>query len=223
MRLEGRTAVVTGGARGLGLATANAIAAAGARVVIADREPPPAVEARFVRTDVTDPVALERLFTDVADLAVLVNNAGGRDEPFYPDAPPERWSAVLELNLRAPMLATQLAIQAMRRHRQGGAIVNVGSSAGVGYVSHISPEYAAAKAGLMRLTGALAGLAEEGIRVSCVAPGLVDTPAARSSGAPIERARPAADVAGLIVALAADDGSAGRVVFWPEDEEPQVL
>jgi NAD(P)-dependent dehydrogenase (short-subunit alcohol dehydrogenase family) len=223
MRLEGRTAVVTGGAQGIGLATAEALAAAGARVVVADLERPPAEEVRFVRTDVTDPAALQRLFADAEDLAVLVNNAGGRAEPFYPDAPPERWSAVLELNLHAPMLATQLAIATMRRQHNGGAIVNVGSSAGVGYAPHISPEYAAAKAGLMRLAGALAGLADEGIRVSCVAPGLVDTPAARSSGAPIERARSAADIANLIVALAIDDTSAGRVVFWPEDGEAQIL
>jgi NAD(P)-dependent dehydrogenase (short-subunit alcohol dehydrogenase family) len=223
MRLEARTAIVTGGAQGIGLATAQALAAAGARVVVADLERPPAEEVRFVPTDVTDAEALERLFGGAEDLAVLVNNAGGREEPFYPDAPPERWSAVLELNLRAPMLATQLAIATMRRHNNGGAIVNVGSSAGVGYVPHISPDYAAAKAGLMRLTGALAGLAEEGIRVSCVAPGLVDTPAARSSGAPIERARPATQIADLIVALATDDTSAGRVVFWPEDGDARTL
>ena len=223
MDVAGRTAIVTGGAQGIGLATAKALAAAGARVVIADVERPAAGELRFVHTDVTDPEALERLFAGAEDLGVLVNNAGGRDEPYFPDAPPERWSAVLELNLCAPMHATQLAIATMRRHHNGGAIVNVGSSAGVGYVPHISPDYAAAKAGLMRLTGALAGLAEEGIRVSCVAPGLVDTPAARRSGAPIERARPATHIADLIVALATDDTSAGRVVFWPEDGDARTL
>jgi NAD(P)-dependent dehydrogenase (short-subunit alcohol dehydrogenase family) len=226
MRLDGRVAVVTGGAAGLGLATARALAGAGARVVIADRDRPGADAAagtRFVAVDVTDAAALERLFAGVDDIGVLVNNAGGREAPFFPEAPTERWSAVLDLNLRAPMRATQLAIAAMRRHGRGGAIVNVGSSAGVGYVPHPSPEYAAAKAGLMRLTAALAGLADEGIRVSCVAPGLVDTPAARRSGAPIERARPAEQVADLIVALAADDTSGGRVVSWPDGEEPRTL
>ena len=223
MDVTGRIAIVTGGAQGIGLATARALAAAGARVAIADLERPPGEHARFVQTDITDPAALQRLFADADDLAVLVNNAGGVEAPVFPDAPAERWSAVLELNLRAPMLATQLAITIMRRHGNGGAIVNVGSSAGVGYPPHWAPEYAAAKAGLMRLTGALAGLAGEGIRVSCVAPGLVDTPAARRSGAPIERARPAADIADLIVALATDDTSAGRVVSWPEDGEARTL
>src|SRR5918911_1674767 len=135
---------------------------AGARVVVADLEPPPAEAVRFVQTDVTDPQALERLFADAEDLAVLVNNAGGREAPYFPDAPPERWSAVLELNLRAPMLATQLAIEAMRRRGGGGAIVNVGSTAGVGLGPYAAPEYGAAKAGLMRFTGALAFLADEG-------------------------------------------------------------
>jgi NAD(P)-dependent dehydrogenase (short-subunit alcohol dehydrogenase family) len=229
VELAGQPAVVTGGAAGLGRAAAVALARAGARVVVVDRDAA-AGEAtaaelpggRFEAADVTAEGALERVFADVGELAVLVNNAGGRDEPFFPDSAVERWSAVLDLNLRAPMRATQLAIAAMRR-RGGGAIVNVGSSAGVGLGPHPSPEYAAAKAGLMRLTGALVGLSAEGIRVSCVCPGLVDTPAARSSGADMRRARPPEQVAELIVALAADDSSGGRVVSWPDDAEPEVL
>jgi NAD(P)-dependent dehydrogenase (short-subunit alcohol dehydrogenase family) len=223
VQLAGQLAVVTGGAAGLGHATAVALARAGARVTVVDRDPAPDLAGeRFIEADVTDDGALERVFAAVGELAVLVNNAGGRVEPFYPDNDVARWSAVLDLNLRAPMRATQLAIAAMRR-RGGGAIVNVGSSAGVGLGPHVSPEYAAAKAGLMRLTGALAPLAAEGIRVSCVCPGLVDTPAARSSGADMSHARPAEQVAELIIALAADNSSGGRVVSWPDDGEPEVL
>jgi NAD(P)-dependent dehydrogenase (short-subunit alcohol dehydrogenase family) len=220
VELTGQLAVVTGGAAGLGRAAALALARAGAQVTVVDRDAVP--DLAFIQADVTDDAALERVFAEVGEPAVLVNNAGGRTEPFYPDSDLERWSAVLDLNLRAPMRATQLAIAAMRR-RGGGAIVNVGSSAGVGLGPHVSPEYAAAKAGLMRLTGALAPLAAEGIRVSCVCPGLIDTPAARSSGADMRRARPAEQVAELIVALAADDSSGGRVVSWPDEAEPEVL
>jgi NAD(P)-dependent dehydrogenase (short-subunit alcohol dehydrogenase family) len=66
-------------------------------------------------------------------------------------------------------------------------------------------------------------LAAEGIRVSCVCPGLMDTPAARRSGTDMRHARPPEQVADLIVALAADDSSGGRVVSWPDDGEPEVL
>jgi NAD(P)-dependent dehydrogenase (short-subunit alcohol dehydrogenase family) len=223
VKLAGRIAVVTGGAAGIGLATTRALLGAGADVVVVDREPAELSGSRCVQADVTDDTALRRLFAGLPELAVLVNNAGGVEDPCFPDAPAERWGAVLELNLRAPMLATQLAIETMRRRAGGGAIVNVASSAGVGLGAHRAPEYAAAKAGLMRLTGALAGLGEDGIRVSCVCPGLVDTPAARRSGSPVARARPAAEVAEVIVALAADDGSAGRVVTLLDGEGPRTL
>jgi NAD(P)-dependent dehydrogenase (short-subunit alcohol dehydrogenase family) len=236
MQLAGKLALVTGGAMGLGRAIALALSHAGARVVIVDRDAAAGEAAarelaggRFVAADVTDERALRRLFEQLRALDVLVNNAGGVEAPVFPHAPAERWSAVLDLNLRAPMLAMQLALGSMRR-RGEGAIVNVSSSAAVGLVPHPAPEYAAAKAGLMRLTAALAPLAEEGIRVSCVCPGMVDTPASRRTRAamtPEERSqvfvRPAEDVARLIVELAADDASGGRVVSWLDREEPRVL
>jgi NAD(P)-dependent dehydrogenase (short-subunit alcohol dehydrogenase family) len=75
----------------------------------------------------------------------------------------------------------------------------------------------------MRLTGALVGLAAEGIRVSCVCPGQMVTPAARRGGSDMSRARPPEQVADLIVALAADDSSGGRIVSWPDEAEPEVL
>lgn len=101
---------------------------------------------------------------------MLVNNAGGTTAPHFPDAPLEHWSRTIDLNLRGPMLASQLAIPLMAR-RGGGTIVNVASVAGLGWGAHSSPEYAAAKAGLVRLTSALAPLQEKlGIRVHCICP-----------------------------------------------------
>jgi NAD(P)-dependent dehydrogenase (short-subunit alcohol dehydrogenase family) len=94
------------------------------------------------------------------------------------------------------------------------------------------PDYAAAKAGVMRLTGALAPLAAEGIRVSCVCPGMVDTPASRRSRERMSAEERAAlptviaaeDVARLVVELLADEGAAGRVVLWESgDKAPRAL
>jgi NAD(P)-dependent dehydrogenase (short-subunit alcohol dehydrogenase family) len=239
--LAGRVGVVTGAAAGLGLAVAEALAAAGVRLVLCDIDPDggrAAAErtgAAFLAADVRVEIELEQVFAVAEELHggvdLLVNNAGGREPPAYPDVPATSWTAVLDLNLRAPMLAAQLAIASMRR-RGGGAIVNVGSSAGVGLGPHPMPEYAAAKAGLMRLTGTLAPLAAEGIRVSCICPGMVDTPASRRSREHMSAAElaalpgvlDAADVAALIVELLADEDAAGRVVAWDSaDVAPRLL
>lgn len=134
MELRDRVAVVTGGGSGIGRATAVALRAAGAAAAVVDldeaagTEAAAAVEGRFVRADVTIPEDFARV-VDGLEADVLVNNAGGVRKPCFPDAPPERWNAVLDLNLRAPMLAIQAALPAMRR-RVGGAIVNVASTAG---------------------------------------------------------------------------------------------
>jgi NAD(P)-dependent dehydrogenase (short-subunit alcohol dehydrogenase family)/ribosomal protein S18 acetylase RimI-like enzyme len=239
--LAGRVAVVTGAAAGIGLAVAEVLAREGAQLVLCDIDPEAGraaagrLGATFVAADARVEIELEQVFAVARErhggVDLLVNNAGGREPPAYPDVPATNWTAVLDLNLRAPMLAAQLAIESMRQ-RGGGAIVNVASSAGVGLGPHAMPEYAAAKAGLIRLTGALAPLAAEGIRVSCVAPGMVDTPASRRSRARMtdaERARlpailEAADVARLVCDLLADAGAAGRIVYWESrDEPPRVL
>jgi NAD(P)-dependent dehydrogenase (short-subunit alcohol dehydrogenase family) len=238
--LAQRVAVVTGTGAGIGRAVAEALAAEGARLVLCDVDPEAAslasgLGATFVAADVRIEIELEQVFAVAEELHggvdLLVNNAGGREPPAFPESPVTNWTGVLDLNLRAPMLAMQLAIASMRR-RGGGAIVNVGSSAGVGLGPHAMPDYAAAKAGVMRLTGALAPLAAEGIRVSCVCPGMVDTPASRRSRERMSAEERAAlptviaaeDVARLVVDLLADEGAGGRVVVWESgDEAPRAL
>src|SRR5690349_10754981 len=140
MDLAGRTALVTGAAAGVGRVIARRLAAHGADVIVADLVRGDV--GRFVRTDVTKPDP--RLFDGVD---ILVNNAGGGHLP--PHFPQPGWEAKLDLNLRAPMLATQLALE-----RGATAIVNVASSAGHETTVHPFPEYAAAKAGLIRFTTA---------------------------------------------------------------------
>jgi 3-oxoacyl-[acyl-carrier protein] reductase len=234
-------AVVTGAAAGLGLAVAEALADEGVQLVLCDIDPDAGAAAAertgatFVAADARVEIELEQVFAVAEErhggVDLLVNNAGGRVPPAFPEVPPTSWTGVLDLNLRAPMLAAQLAITSMRR-RGGGAIVNVASSAGVGLGPHAMPDYAAAKAGLMRLTGSLVSLADENIRVSCIAPGMVDTPASRRDRVQMseeQRARlptvlGADQVARVIVELLADEGSAGRVVYWESgDETPRVL
>ena len=240
MKPAGKVALLTGAAMGIGRAVAEALTRAGAQVVIADQSSEAGkataaeLGALFIRADVTDDGELARLIESVERLAggldILVNNAGGAEDTVYPEAPPERWSHVVDLNLRSLMLATQLALEPMRR-RGGGAIVNVASVAGLGAGPHTAPEYAAAKAGVVRLTAALVSLAEEGIRVTCICPDYVDTPAVQRSLAGMtgeERAQvpplvPADAIADGVLDLIRDDSLAGRILVWFANEEPYLL
>jgi NAD(P)-dependent dehydrogenase (short-subunit alcohol dehydrogenase family) len=152
----------------------------------------------------------------------------------FPDAPVAHWSDALDLNLRSAMLGIHFAIRTMER-RGGGAIVNVASVAGLGFAPHPSPEYAATKAGLMRLTACLAPLAERGVRVNCVCPYTVGTEAVRRTIAesvahgrelpPPLRATllEPAEVADAVVHLVQDDSLAGRVVVLHGGEPPRLV
>ena len=229
-------ALVTGAGAGIGRAVTLALAREGASVVAVDLDEAAAEETvqlagggTAFRADVARDDELRAAFAAAGALDVLVNNAGGVSSPFFPDAPPERWGAVLDVNLRATMLGIQLALETMRG--RGGAIVNVASIAGVGCEPHGAPEYAVAKAGVVRLTGALASLAGEGVRVNCICPDWVDTPAARRSlekATPEERAAapplvPSGRVADAILDLVKDDGLAGRVLVCPATAEWRLL
>lgn len=179
---------------------------------------------RGVRTMMT---AARRQF---GSLDILINNAGGVCDPFYPDAPHEAWCRTLDLNLRSVMLATQLAIEMMAE--RGGAIVNIASVAGLGLAPHDAPEYATAKAGVVRLTATLQPLREQlGIRVNCVCPDIVDTPASRRSRAHMTSAELAAlppvlrpeEIADAVIELLEDDSLAGRVMVYRGDEPRRLL
>jgi NAD(P)-dependent dehydrogenase (short-subunit alcohol dehydrogenase family) len=247
MDLAGRVAIVTGsGAEGTGRAIGLALAERGASVVVTDidaggggdtvrRIQARGGRAAFVRADVRVPDDLHAMVRFAEDrfggLDVLVNNAGNTWPPHFPDCPAEHWDATLTLNLRGPMIAIQVGLAAMRR-RGEGAIVNISSVAGLGYGVHDSPEYAAAKAGLIRLTATLAPLAgSDGVRVNCVVPHWIETEEVRRQIAgmtPQERSgvppllQPS-EVAAAVVDLIQDDALAGRVLAMWCGEEPYLL
>jgi 3-oxoacyl-[acyl-carrier protein] reductase len=243
--LRGTVSIVTGGAAGLGEAVSSELASQGVHVIVLDADADAALEsveritdeggsAEAVVADVRDTDQLGRaveLAWRRGPLFSVVSNAGGWDsvDSHYPDSDPSAWLGVLELNLIAPMHLLQLARTAVA---PGGAVVLVSSIAGVESTVYDSPEYAIAKAGLVRLTTALADLDErDGPRVSCVVPGWIALERARRELGELEPEDrlsaptlvPVADVTDEIVRLIVDPESGGQVVVLDGESPPHLL
>ena len=180
-RVDGRVAVVTGGAQGIGWAAAQSLHEAGATVVILDRDGPAAQQAatnlpgsQALTLDVSEPAAIERVFGDIAGLHgridILVNNAGVSIRKSSLELALDEWNRVLAVNLTGCFLCARAAAAAMPA--QGGAIVNVASIMGMsGAGPYPNPAYHATKGALVNLTRSQAvEWAARGIRVNAVAP-----------------------------------------------------
>jgi NAD(P)-dependent dehydrogenase (short-subunit alcohol dehydrogenase family) len=248
MELVDKVAIVTGAAVGAGRAIAERLAAAGAVVLLADIDRAGGEQTRYLieaaggraefvaadmRSDGDVAAMIDTAVTRYGGLHILVNNAGGGAHPpaRFPAASAGQWGSVLDANLRGAMLATQLALEPMRRSG-GGTVVNMGSTAGLGYAAHSWPEYAAAKAALIRFTACLAGLRETmDVRVNCVAPDWIGTDRAYRELAamtPAERAAtpdpiPLSELTDGVVELIRDDRLAGRVMVLLPHQPPRLM
>jgi NAD(P)-dependent dehydrogenase (short-subunit alcohol dehydrogenase family) len=215
--LAGRLAVVTGASRGIGAATAEAIAAAGAHVVLAarDRDALNGVtsrireaggEATAVPTDVSRVSDVERLFATVnkaGPLAALVCAAAVLKSARLTETTPAIWEETLGINLTGSFLCCRAAFTAMQA-TGGGRIVNIASLSGV-YATEKFPglsAYNASKFGVIGLTEAIAVEGKElGISAICVSPGAVDTEMLRQANPDLRPGLTPDQVADLIVAL----------------------
>lgn len=228
--LTPRTALITGGSRGIGRAVADLLARAGARVAINYRRDEAAAnkavreiraaggEAMAVAGDVSNPEQARQLVRDVVSawerLDILINNAGIWEEDVAGRGDLDVWDRTYAVNLRGSYLVTDAAVPHLMKH--GGSIVFVSSTAGQrGEARHSA--YASSKGALISYTKSLAEeLGPRGVRVNCVAPGWVDTdmaagtlsqPARRNEiekEIPIGRVASPADVAGPILFLVSD-------------------
>ncbi|MGI5168237.1 SDR family NAD(P)-dependent oxidoreductase [Spirillospora sp. CA-253888] len=222
MSLTGRTAVVTGGAGGIGRAICADLAALGARVVVADLDLPAAeklageIGGAAHRVDLADPADIDRFTAEVGPVDVLVHNAGiSIVEPFT-DSDPAHWDLMWKVNLRAPMQLTKALLPGMT-DRGWGRLVFV-SSDGARAGSGGEGAYAATKAGLFGLAKTLAReAARGGVTSNVVCPGPTDTPMVRAVSdqhpglldklakqIPLRRIGRPDDIAGLVAFLCTD-------------------
>jgi meso-butanediol dehydrogenase/(S,S)-butanediol dehydrogenase/diacetyl reductase len=240
MRFQGRTAVITGGASGIGAASARRFHREGASVVIADvddaRGTALAAElgarAVYHKTDVADWSAVDALMTAAIDafgrIDILFNNAGVGSFAETPDLPVEQWRRVLAIDLDAVFYGSKAAIPHMRKVG-GGAIINTASASGMagdyGFAA-----YNAAKGGVINYTRACAiDHARENIRVNAVCPGPVETPIfmgiteipglpeAWRKTVPAGRFAKAEEIAAVVAFLASDDASYVTGAIVPVD------
>ncbi|TMQ93654.1 SDR family oxidoreductase [Actinomadura soli] len=228
--LEGRVAVVTGGASGMGLAVAHALARRGATVAVFDLAPPGAGElasmlaaeadrVRSVAVDVADGDQVHRAFAALLEersrLDILVNAAGIAPPTAFEDITETEWNRVLAVNVHGTFLCCRRALPAMRGGRWG-RIVNFSSTAGKTISTTGGAHYTTAKHGVLGLTRHLAKTCgSDGVTVNAVCPGLIDTPMARgllpeenleraTRSFPVPRVGQPWEVAELVAFLASD-------------------
>lgn len=201
---DGRVAIVTGAARGLGRAAAERLHARGASVVVHVRDQARADALAKSLGDRAHPVAgdlanvgvteeiVRRAVDRFGRVDILVNNAALALTTRFADLTADEWRATLEVNLTAPFLLTKALLPVMKA-QQYGRIVNVSSSAGRTVSTLGGAHYTASKAGLLGLTRAAAKeLGKFGITVNAVCPGMIDTELTRESASPETLARLAA-------------------------------
>jgi len=180
--LKNRRALITGSTSGIGLAIARALAAEGDEVILNGFGDPDAIKALCEElgaahngANLMDPAAITAMMEEVGPIDILVNNAGMQHVAPVEDFPPEKWDAIIGLNLSAAFHTTRLAVPGMKA--QGwGRIINTASAHSLA-ASPFKSAYVAAKHGLAGFTKTIAlELATHGITANCISPGYVWTP-----------------------------------------------
>ncbi|HKX47827.1 MAG TPA: SDR family oxidoreductase [Gaiellaceae bacterium] len=213
--LDGKVAIVTGGAQGIGAAIAAGLEAEGAEVVIADLEPPDG----GIRADVSSEADVSRMVGEALErngrIDILVNNAGlyaSLEMRAFTEIPLEEWNRVMEVNV-ASMFLTCRAVVPVMREQGGGKIVNISSGTpfrGVPFLLH----YVTSKGAIVALTRALAKeLGKDSIHVNCVAPGFTMSDGVKSNPKVVEALRDVSVAARTIQRDQVPEDVVGAVVF----------
>ena len=235
-RFQGKAAIITGGARGIGAAITQRLAGEGAMVAILDIQPEPAQavadnisaqggKAISVKVDITDSQDVKRAVKEVEDklgrVDILVNNAGWDKVVPFTELAEELWDRIIAINLRGPITVTRAVLDGMIA-RNYGKIVNIASDAGrVG--SSGESVYSACKGGIIAFTKTLAReLLRYNILINCVSPGPTDTPLLAEIGAENPKLHEALQRALPMRRLGKPDEVATAVAFLASDEASYI-
>ncbi|WP_102960807.1 pyridoxal 4-dehydrogenase, SDR-type [Mangrovicella endophytica] len=190
-KLDGRVALVTGAAQGIGKAIATRLAADGARVIISDineaggAAAAQAIGGTAIAADVSDPAAVAALFkrieTETGGVDILVNNASIVPFIAWDDVDLDHWNKIIAVNLTSAFLVTRAATDQMRAANKGGRVISISSNTFFAGTPNMAA-YVAAKGGVIGLTRALATeLGTYGITVNAVTPGLIESDGVKAS------------------------------------------
>src|SRR4026207_472141 len=213
--LDGKVAIVTGGAQGIGAASARGLDAEGAEVVIVDLEPPEG----GIQADVSSEEDVERMVSEALErngrIDILVNNAGlyaSLEMRAFTEIPLEEWNRVMEVNVSSMFLTCRAVVPVMRE-QGGGKIVNISSGTpfrGVPFLLH----YVTSKGAIVALTRALAKeVGKDNIHVNCVAPGFTMSAGVEANPEVVEKLRDVSIAARTIQRDQVPEDVVGAVVF----------
>ncbi|WP_053202468.1 SDR family NAD(P)-dependent oxidoreductase [Jiangella muralis] len=226
-RLDGKVAVITGGARGIGAGVTHALAAAGARTAVVDRDPvragSPPGRTMTVQADVADAAQVEHAFAAVHDawgaVDILINNAGVAAREPFEDITSDSWDAVFAVNTRGAFLCAQTALRYMR-HQRGGRIVQIASVTAHQGALLGHAHYAASKSAQLGLTKTLSRVcAPFGVTANAIAPGVIRTELSSATLGPSTLAELGATIP---LGLGSVDDVAHAAVYLASDEARYV-